>query len=349
MLALLLACGSAACERESPRQAEGAGAASSAPLGELATASASAAGASNGTAVPEVEPRVAVAPSPRCSPEMVKVSPALVAAPEHGAADALEERRWLASALAESPRPYCVDRFEGTLVDAAHGDALSPYYPPSKRGAVRVHEQWRTMRLEVGDEEARALGLPLLPAWQRVREPVLRAASREGVVPNGHTSGVEARAACAKARKRLCTPSEWRIACGGADGFAFPYGAEYRAGACNVFREAHPAAVLHGNASRGHDDPRLNTVRHRGLPLLRKTGATRSCKSRWGDDAIYDMVGNLDEWLAHDAGSFAGGFYARSTKLGCDWRTTAHGNGYADYSTGVRCCASLPDVAPGEQ
>ena len=73
-------------------------------------------------------------------------------------------------------------------------------------------------------------------------------------------------------------------------------------------------------------------------PLLRTTGATSSCASRWGDDAIYDMVGNIDEWVDEKGGAFAGGFYSRSTTNGCEALVTAHPTAYADYSTGVRCC-----------
>ncbi|HSN99577.1 MAG TPA: hypothetical protein VLS89_14885, partial [Candidatus Nanopelagicales bacterium] len=70
------------------------------------------------------------------------------------------------------------------------------------------------------------------------------------------------------------------------------------------------------------------------------------CQSRWGSDAIHDMVGNLDEWVDDPDGAFAGGFYSRSTRAGCDALVTAHPRAYADYSTGVRCCrdaAGPPD------
>jgi hypothetical protein len=58
----------------------------------------------------------------------------------------------------------------------------------------------------------------------------------------------------------------------------------------------------------------------------------------WGNDAIYDMVGNLDEWVDDGEGAFMGGFFARSTRLGCDARIAVHPKPYADYSLGVRCC-----------
>jgi hypothetical protein len=38
------------------------------------------------------------------------------------------------------------------------------------------------------------------------------------------------------------------------------------------------------------------------------------------------------------AGAFAGGFYARATKAGCDAVITVHPKIYIDYSIGVRCC-----------
>jgi hypothetical protein len=73
-------------------------------------------------------------------------------------------------------------------------------------------------------------------------------------------------------------------------------------------------------------------------PLLRQTGATHSCRSEWGQDAVFDMVGNLDEWIDDETGAFVGGFYARATREGCDARITSHPPEYFDYSLGVRCC-----------
>lgn len=37
-----------------------------------------------------------------------------------------------------------------------------------------------------------------------------------------------------------------------------------------------------------------------GDPLLRGTGTTARCKSEWGDDVIWDMNGNIDEWVADE-------------------------------------------------
>jgi formylglycine-generating enzyme required for sulfatase activity len=186
--------------------------------------------------------------------------------------------------------------------------------------------------------------LPQLPAWMLTRDFQPRAQARKGLTPNGHVSGVQARIACRNAGKRLCSWGEWRVACGGEAMQRYPYGPEYERLVCNVYRETHPAYVLHDDVSIGHSDPRLNLVTHQGKPLLLKTGESGRCASRWGDDAIYDMVGNIDEWIEDSEGVFAGGFYSRGTTDGCDKRVSAHPIEYADYSTGLRCCADLPVV-----
>jgi len=105
---------------------------------------------------------------------------------------------------------------------------------------------------------------------------------------------------------------------------------------CNVYRLIHPAAVLHGSASLGHRDPRLNLVYEGESPLLRTTGETAACASHWDDDRIFDMVGNVDEWV--EDGMFLGGFYSRSTTQGCESKVSVHAPAYYDYSTGTRCC-----------
>ena len=151
-------------------------------------------------------------------------------------------------------------------------------------------------------------------------------------------SGAAAERACERAGKRLCAEEEWVVACRGQKNRKFPYGEAYVDGKCNVYRATHPARVLHGNASIGHFDPRLNQVEEEAGPLLRRTGATPECASEWGNDAVYDMVGNLDEWIDDPDGTFVGGFYSRSTREGCDSRIEVHTYKYYDYSLGVRCC-----------
>jgi len=233
---------------------------------------------------------------------------------------------------------FCIDRFEASLVDTDREREVSPFYHPTQRRTQRAYEVWQNDRLQMGPAEMRELPLPEPPAFQ-LREPFdVRAVSRRGVTPNGYLSGVVAQRACENAGKRLCTEEEWVMACRGEQDRKFPYGDEYQAGVCNVKAGVHPAAVLHGSASIGHLDPRLNQFSYRGRTLLHVTGANPECASTWGDDAVYDMVGNLDEWIADDEGVFLGGFYARNTVQGCESKITAHPRAYFDYSLGVRCC-----------
>jgi hypothetical protein len=261
-----------------------------------------------------------------------------------------------ASASAELPLPlfcpremmavknrFCVDKWEASLVDKRTGIALSPYYPPDRKLALKLAEQWDKQRVDVGSPTAREMPLPPLPVWQRTHDPVPLAISRAGVVPNGYLSGVVAAEACKNANKRLCTWDEWRTACRGKADLQFPYGDHYEQGACNIFRRLHPAMELHDNPAIGHTDPRLNLVKDGADPLLRKTGATARCKSEWDDDAAWDMNGNLDEWVDDDKGRFVGGFFSRSKRDGCESSVGVHPNTYFDYSTGVRCCRSPED------
>jgi hypothetical protein len=233
---------------------------------------------------------------------------------------------------------FCIDRYEAIIVDAASDQPLSPDYPTTPNLLEIAIGEWSTGRLRSGSLHARAFPIPFVPPWQRGKTFTHKAVSHKGVRPNGYLTGLVAEAACKGAGKRLCTLDEYVTACRGEDDTAFPYGDTYVEGVCNVFRDEHPAAILHDNASIGHLDPRLNRVQARSGPLLRPTGGTLQCRSRWGKDAAYDLVGNLDEWVDEPDGAFAGGFYSRSTRAGCDAVITAHPKNYLDYSTGVRCC-----------
>jgi hypothetical protein len=233
---------------------------------------------------------------------------------------------------------FCIDRFEGRLFGGEPLRALSPFYSPSQRHTDRAWSVWNTRRLRVGDLHARASLLPARPPPQPHKT---LARSLRGVLPSGYLTSYAAEKSCQAVGKRLCEHSEWRTACRGEDDTKFPYGDEYRHGTCNVFREVHPAGALHGNSSIGHLDPRLHLVRDRSGTLLRPTGSLAACASRWGQDAVYDMVGNLDEWVDQKSGAFAGGFYARASRSGCESIIAVHPRRYFDYSLGTRCCRAV--------
>ena len=225
---------------------------------------------------------------------------------------------------------FCIDRYESSYVDRASGLALSPHYHPTRAQTSASYERYR--RRASND----SLAVPDPPAFQLERDPEPEARSLPGVIPQGYISQDIAERACRAAGKRLCSLAEWVRACRGEQNRKYPYGEHYREGVCNVFREAHPAAKLHGDASREHLDPRLGLVQGERGPLLRRTGETPECRSVWGADGVFDMVGNLDEWVAD--GGFVGGFFSRGTREGCDARGATHPGYYFDYSLGGRCC-----------
>ncbi|WP_394838223.1 formylglycine-generating enzyme family protein [Pendulispora rubella] len=200
---------------------------------------------------------------------------------------------------------FCVDRYEGSLFERTIDGSMQahPHYEIPEAGHVYI-----------------ARSLP-------------------GVIPQAYISGAQAAAACEAAGKRLCQPVEWRAACGGSQGYAFPYGATRKPGACHD-RGAAPMLVFHAEEmKRGWfltelNDPRLNQLDD----TVGKTGSFPACVSDYG---IYDMVGNLHEWTADPNGTFQGGYWLDIEQhgTGCAYRTIAHGFTYHDYSTGFRCCS----------
>jgi formylglycine-generating enzyme len=207
----------------------------------------------------------------------------------------------------------CVDRWEGSIIERQGNGTekvWSPYHP-------------------VDGFETR-----------------VRAVSRPGVIPQGYISGEQAARACAASGKRLCSGDEWESACRGSRRTQFPYGDKRRAQVCNDDnRLKHPVvevAMLLGIPENrlwydGMNQPLINQLPN----SLLETGARAECTNDYG---VFDMVGNLHEWISDPSGTFRGGYYMDTSINGdgCSYATTAHGFTYHDYSTGFRCCAD-PD------
>jgi sulfatase modifying factor 1 len=206
---------------------------------------------------------------------------------------------------------YCIDAYEASLVEtmADGSETPWPYYATVPAGVT------------------------------------VRAVSSCGVYPQGYISGIQAQAACQRSGKRLCRADEWKNACMGPKKTTFPYGNARVVGRCNdngrsPMRFFNPE--LDGKPEHrwmwGHggnmNDPRLNQL----VGTLTHTGERADCTNEYG---VFDMVGNLHEWVDDPKGTFQGGYYL-DTHLngdGCNYRTTAHPFSHSDYSTGFRCCA----------
>lgn len=250
---------------------------------------------------------------------------------------------------------YCVDRYEASMIEPEQNRRLSPNYPPHPYHARDRYSYWTDpeydldggiLRLEEEEDRTTLIKMtfPKLPEWQIETERYrLKATSEQGVTPNAYVSYQMAKATCKTAGKRLCTEDEWMTACRGEKGTENPYGNEYLEGACNVRRLTHPALQLYGRTGYFMSDPRYNIVTEAdGKPLLEKTGSRPECRSPWGEDGIYDMVGNLAEWVEDGRkwkrGTFRGGFYSLHSPNGCSKAETGHSKVYYDYSIGTRCC-----------
>jgi len=168
----------------------------------------------------------------------------------------------------------------------------------------------------------------------------IKAISKKGVIPQAHISKEQAADACKVAGKRLCSDDEWLVACKGKKPTLYPYGDDHKPGRCNdsgVSSFNHYYGQDGGPAPQSAftwanmNDQRLNQLKG----TVAKTGGFSKCKNSF---QVHDMVGNLHEWTASSA--FRGGYYL-DTKIngeGCNYKTTAHGAKYHDYSTGFRCC-----------
>jgi sulfatase modifying factor 1 len=200
-------------------------------------------------------------------------------------------------------RAFCIDRWEATLVE------------PTPNGGERAVSPFVSVD---GRRDVRAVSEP-------------------GVYPQGYVSAQQAARACNASGKRLCRGVEWRKACRGPERRAWSYGDRREPGRCND-KGRNPILALFGrNYSRfTMNQPKLNQLDG----TLSKTGEHAGCTNGYG---VFDMVGNLHEWVADWNGTFVGGYYQDVASLGhgegCGYTTTAHDARYHDYSTGFRCCA----------
>lgn len=228
---------------------------------------------------------------------------------------------------------YCVDRWEGHFLTKNDDGTTTPW-----------------------------------PHYERPKDDTYYIAhSAAGAFPQAYVSRVEAKAACTHAGKRLCSRAEWMRACKGNNGYRYPYGNKGKRGACNTGKP-HLLHTFFGPRPGGwtydnFNDPKLNQE----PGFLAKSSEYETCHST---EDVYDMVGNLHEWVNDTVGTdieevlakdgverktqpwkagnamFMGGFFSTTIEHGpgCTYTTIAHEPTYHDYSTGFRCCktAVLP-------
>jgi len=149
-----------------------------------------------------------------------------------------------------------------------------------------------------------------------------------GAVP-ARINWYDAKSACERAGKRLCTEEEWVTACAGkpavddnnngmwgddtVEGNMYPYGKFYKVGNCNDNGDKY-----HGKAVA--------------------TGSKEACRTPSG---IFDMGGNIAEWVNSDKEKITlmGGHSSSTERAACNDRAYAPGAGRRNQTTGFRCCA----------
>jgi formylglycine-generating enzyme required for sulfatase activity len=201
-------------------------------------------------------------------------------------------------------------------------------------------DRWEAHTVEIDPNGVEQMHSP----YQTIRDAGVYARSSPNVVPQAYISQVEAQAACARAGKRLCSATEFALACRGPSAANdYPYGGTTRMpGWCNEGKGSSMPLFFGSNASlwtyAEFNDPRLDQWDGGLAP----TASYPHCVSPSG---VWDCVGNLHEWGSdppdvNGHGRFRGGFYgdAELNGHGCLYVTSAHEITYHDYSTGFRCC-----------
>lgn len=162
--------------------------------------------------------------------------------------------------------------------------------------------------------------------------------NRAGVKPTVAVTWDEARELCATEGKRLCTADEWTQACEGPEHAPYPYGFSRNAEACNHDKQY---IVPDDNA---YQNPQTRAKEVERVNQSEPSGSRPSCVSAYG---VFDMTGNVDEWVLNEEGSERGPEYQSGLKGGywgpvrnrCRPATTDHNRWHHGYQIGFRCCA----------
>jgi len=152
-----------------------------------------------------------------------------------------------------------------------------------------------------------------------------------GVIPRVNVSWREAEALCAARGKRLCTESEWQRAAAGSTGVRFGYGSEFDETRCNTPYRIH---------GKWHRD--------RGIA---PSGAFTGC---CGDFGVYDMIGNVWEWVADTTAARPGWRIVRGGSWFNSVNLATVDSRYSRFLTpdyrldliGFRCCRTHGTRAP---
>jgi len=154
-------------------------------------------------------------------------------------------------------------------------------------------------------------------------------------VPQDWMSWFDAKKAVESIGKRLCTNKEWTMAAEGVNLHPLPYGNGYQRdeGVCNFDNSVGTIDVFEATSPNSNTSSQLRS-------LLVPSGSRPACVSDYG---VYDMAGNIDEWVVNESGkpylSGLKGGHVFGVRNASRPMTEAHGPAFSWYETGTRGCA----------
>lgn len=164
--------------------------------------------------------------------------------------------------------------------------------------------------------------------------------------PPANASWYEAKAACEKAGKRLCTTEEWVSACQSAaaidDDLSGSFADDYVEGNQFPYADWHEARWCRDSQADQLD--KAGKVTRTGRAGM--TGSNPRCATPAG---VFDLGGNVAEWAGADEelAVLLGGDYRSKDKAACFRPNSTFGPGHKNDRIGFRCCSDQPVARTG--
>jgi sulfatase modifying factor 1 len=176
--------------------------------------------------------------------------------------------------------------------------------------------------------------------------------NRQGAHPTWMLDWYQAQATCESKGKRLCWASEWTAACEGPAHTPFPYGWDRNHDKCNMdnFFIDPKRFGPKGQFLFYSKDRDIQAKELARLDESVASGSLEACRSGFG---VYDMPGNVDEWVVsdespHEVSKWAGlkGGAWGHVRSQCRPMTFSHDPAFTYYFVGFRCCKDVEGAPP---
>jgi formylglycine-generating enzyme required for sulfatase activity len=164
--------------------------------------------------------------------------------------------------------------------------------------------------------------------------------NKKGERPEVMNDFPHAQRLCAAQSKRVCTETEWTMACEGPSYKPYPYGYARDPNKCRgdrAYRFPNVKATVSKDKKKAHAE-----VERLWDGVV--SGSQPECVSDYG---VYDMPGNTDELAASETPSpksefdnvTTGGPWLDGVRNQCRPKIYQHNEGFAYYYLSFRCCA----------